>query len=110
MVPSPALPRGQEKKLRQEKAALSGDQRLYAYHSVSHPGMRPVPAGRDGVALLVATQDSRGHHYAAASVRFTRIWRDGYRYAKAGIMLADFSGREAQSGLTDAGHAGQRSP
>ncbi|WP_430734504.1 hypothetical protein [Klebsiella pneumoniae] len=49
--------------------------------------MRPVPAGRQ--TLLVATQDSRDI-IAAAQRALARIWRDGYRYAKAGIMLADF--------------------
>ncbi|UMJ84964.1 DUF4113 domain-containing protein (plasmid) [Klebsiella pneumoniae] len=50
--------------------------------------------------LLVATQDSRDI-IAAAQRALARIWRDNYRYAKAGIMLADFSGREAQLNLFD---------
>lgn len=41
--------------------------------------------------LLTATQDTRD--IIAASVRaLERIWRDGHRYAKAGVMLNDFSG------------------
>lgn len=29
------------------------------------------------------------------------IWRDGIRYAKAGVMLGDFSGKETQFTLFD---------
>ncbi|ENU7524439.1 hypothetical protein [Klebsiella pneumoniae] len=44
---------------------------------------------------MVATQDSRDI-IAAAQRALARIWRDGYRYANAGIMLADLFGLEAQ--------------
>ncbi|MDD7998255.1 Y-family DNA polymerase [Kosakonia radicincitans] len=44
-----------------------------------------------GEKLLTATQDTRD--IIAAAVRaLERIWRDGHRYAKAGVMLNDFSG------------------
>lgn len=51
--------------------------------------------------LLTATQDTRD--IIAASVRaLERIWRDGHRYAKAGVMLNDFSGSDiAQLNLFD---------
>ncbi|EBV2165534.1 DNA polymerase V subunit UmuC [Salmonella enterica subsp. enterica serovar Eastbourne] len=41
--------------------------------------------------LLTATQDTRDI-IAAAARALERIWRDGHRYAKAGVMLNDFSG------------------
>lgn len=40
--------------------------------------------------LLTATQDTRDI-IAAAIAALERIWRDGHRYAKAGVMLNDFS-------------------
>jgi DNA polymerase V len=80
------------------KAALSCDQCLYPNQPVF---TRDAPcASRATETLLVATQDSRDI-IAAAQRALARIWRDGYRYAKAGIMLADFSGREAQLNLFD---------
>lgn len=40
--------------------------------------------------LITPTQDTRD--IIAAAIRaFERIWQDGYRYAKAGIMLDDFT-------------------
>lgn len=64
--------------------------------------VRPGGAGLSQATetLPVATQDSRDI-IAAAQRALACIWRDGYRYAKAGIMLADFSGREAQLNLFD---------
>ncbi|HBV2536210.1 TPA: DNA polymerase V subunit UmuC, partial [Klebsiella pneumoniae] len=50
--------------------------------------------------LTVATQDSRTI-IQAAQTALARIWRDDIAYAKAGIMLADFSGKEAQLDLFD---------
>lgn len=50
--------------------------------------------------LTVATQDSRTIIHAAQTA-LARIWRDDIAYAKAGIMLADFSGKEAQLDLFD---------
>ncbi|EBU5081965.1 translesion error-prone DNA polymerase V subunit UmuC [Salmonella enterica subsp. enterica] len=44
-----------------------------------------------GEKLLTATQDTRDIIAAAVRV-LERIWRDGHRYAKAGVMLNDFSG------------------
>ncbi|HHC4166355.1 TPA: DUF4113 domain-containing protein, partial [Klebsiella pneumoniae] len=41
--------------------------------------------------LLTPTQDTRDI-IAAATTALERIWRDGHRYAKAGIMLNDFTG------------------
>ncbi len=50
--------------------------------------------------LTVATQDSRTI-IQAAQAALARIWREDIAYAKAGIMLADFSGKEAQLDLFD---------
>jgi DNA polymerase V len=86
-------------KLRQEKSSTVVRSVSLSEPARFHPGMRPVPAGATET-LLVATQDSRDI-IAAAQRALARIWRDGYRYAKAGIMLADFSGREAQLNLFD---------
>lgn len=40
--------------------------------------------------LLTPTQDTR-NIIAAATAALERIWRDGHRYAKAGVMLTDFT-------------------
>ena len=54
-----------------------------------------------GEKLTVGTQDTRGI-IAVAMRCLERIWRDGHRYAKAGVMLGDFSsGSVAQLGLFD---------
>ncbi|EAV9310677.1 translesion error-prone DNA polymerase V subunit UmuC [Salmonella enterica] len=50
--------------------------------------------------LMVATQDTRD--IVAAAVRsLDQIWRDGFRYQKAGIMLNDFTERAGQIDLFD---------
>ena len=41
--------------------------------------------------LLTPTQDTRDI-IAAATTALVRIWKDGHRYAKAGVMLNDFTG------------------
>lgn len=41
--------------------------------------------------LLTPTQDTRDI-IAAATMALERIWKDGHRYAKAGVMLNDFTG------------------
>lgn len=48
--------------------------------------------------LITASQDSR-EIIAAAQRALLRIWRPGIRYAKAGVMLCDMRGREAQLDL-----------
>lgn len=54
-----------------------------------------------GQKLTVAAQDTRDV-IAVAMRCLERIWRDGHRYAKAGVMLGDFSsGLVAQLGLFD---------
>jgi len=50
--------------------------------------------------LLTPTQDTRDI-ITAAQRALARIWKDGINYAKAGVMLADFNGREAQLNLFD---------
>lgn len=61
----------------------------------------PYYANAAGEKLLLATQDTRD--IIAAAVRgLDRIWQEGHRYAKAGIMLNDFSnGMNAQLGMFD---------
>lgn len=50
--------------------------------------------------LITSSQDTRDI-IAAAQRALRRIWKDNIRYAKAGVMLGDFSGREAQLNLFD---------
>lgn len=50
---------------------------------------------------FIATQDSRDI-IAAACRALNHVWREGYRYMKAGVMLADFTPSGiAQPGLFD---------
>ncbi|CQJ65241.1 translesion error-prone DNA polymerase V subunit UmuC [Yersinia enterocolitica] len=50
--------------------------------------------------LMLATQDTRD--IVAASMRaLDHIWRDGYRYQKAGIILNDFCSRPGQIDMFD---------
>jgi DNA polymerase V len=50
--------------------------------------------------LMLATQDTRDI-VAAAMKALDSIWRDGYRYQKAGIMLNDFCSRPGQIDMFD---------
>lgn len=50
--------------------------------------------------LMLATQDTRDI-VAAAMKALDLIWRDGYRYQKAGIMLNDFCSRPGQIDMFD---------
>lgn len=51
--------------------------------------------------LSLPTQDSR-NIIAAACRALNHVWREGYRYMKAGVMLADFTPSGiAQPGLFD---------
>ncbi|QXN65273.1 translesion error-prone DNA polymerase V subunit UmuC [Serratia fonticola] len=50
--------------------------------------------------LMLATQDTRDI-VAAAMKALEQIWRDGYRYQKAGIILNDFCHRPGQIDLFD---------
>lgn len=52
------------------------------------------------IKLTTATQDTRDI-IEASQRALSRIWRDGIRYAKAGVMLDDFSGKETQFNLFD---------
>lgn len=52
-------------------------------------------------ALMIPSSDTRDLN-ALAQQLLKRIWRDGYRYSKAGVMLSDFySDKAYQSGLFD---------
>lgn len=81
-------------------------------HTVQH-GLWIVPGGNHGPGLLkqysnaaveklpLPTQDSRDI-IAAACRALNHVWREGYRYMKAGVMLADFTPSGiAQPGLFD---------
>ncbi len=48
--------------------------------------------------LPVPSQDTRDI-IAAAQLGLSRIWREGVRYAKAGVMLSDLQGYETQLDL-----------
>lgn len=50
--------------------------------------------------LMLATQDTRDI-VAAAMKALESIWREGYRYQKAGIMLNDFCSRPGQIDMFD---------
>ncbi|WP_447874845.1 translesion error-prone DNA polymerase V subunit UmuC [Serratia fonticola] len=50
--------------------------------------------------LMLASQDTRDI-VAAAMKALDQIWRDGYRYQKAGIMLNDFCSRPGQIDMFD---------
>lgn len=50
--------------------------------------------------LMLATQDTRDI-VAAAMKALDSIWRDGYRYQKAGIVLNDFCSRPGQIDMFD---------
>ncbi|EPC6178209.1 TPA: translesion error-prone DNA polymerase V subunit UmuC [Serratia marcescens] len=60
----------------------------------------PYYANSNSVRLMLATQDTRDV-VAAAVKALEAIWRDGYRYQKAGIMLNDFSEKPGQIDLFD---------
>lgn len=86
-------------KLRQEKQYC----RQIAVFIRSSPFAVNEPYYANGAneTLLIATQDTRD--IVAAALRgLERIWRDGPRYAKAGVMLNDFAPtRQAQFSLFD---------
>jgi DNA polymerase V len=60
----------------------------------------PYYANSYSVRLMLATQDTRDV-VAAAVKALEAIWRDGYRYQKAGIMLNDFCDKPGQIDLFD---------
>lgn len=69
----------------------------YMVLSIMLPSAHPFLT--DGEAL--PTQDSRDI-IAAACRALNHVWREGYRYMKAGVMLADFTPSGiAQPGLFD---------
>ena len=69
-------------------------------HLYGHP---PEPCYSNAAVekLSLPTQDSRDI-IAAACRALNHVWREGYRYMKAGVMLADFTPSGiAQPGLFD---------
>ncbi|BEM40991.1 hypothetical protein SME10J_47180 [Serratia marcescens] len=60
----------------------------------------PYYANSNSVQLMLATQDTRDI-VAAAVKALEAIWRDGFRYQKAGIMLNDFCDKPGQIDLFD---------
>ena len=76
--------RAAEKLRRHGVAAAHG---FIFMHSNKFNGDRPIYAAKP-ISLLEATQDT--HELVAASLHAgTRAWKDGYRYAKAGLVLTD---------------------
>ncbi|HEN3637294.1 TPA: translesion error-prone DNA polymerase V subunit UmuC [Yersinia enterocolitica] len=60
----------------------------------------PFYSNNGNQRLMLATQDTRD--IIAASMRaLEQIWRDGYRYQKAGIILNDFCSRPGQIDMFD---------
>ncbi|HCD3955540.1 TPA: translesion error-prone DNA polymerase V subunit UmuC [Enterobacter hormaechei] len=58
-----------------------------------------VPYSNQATEVLsVPSQDTRDI-IAAAQLGLSRIWREGVRYAKAGVMLSDLQGHETQLDL-----------
>lgn len=65
-----------------------------------HDPRRPYYSHGASHSFTTATQDTRD--LIDAAVRGLRaIWRDGYEYAKAGVMLGEFCGSEQQLNLFD---------
>ncbi|WP_421105885.1 translesion error-prone DNA polymerase V subunit UmuC [Serratia marcescens] len=60
----------------------------------------PYYANSHSVQLMLATQDTRDI-VATAVKALNVIWRDGFRYQKAGIMLNDFCDKPGQIDLFD---------
>ncbi|WP_285143063.1 translesion error-prone DNA polymerase V subunit UmuC [Serratia ureilytica] len=60
----------------------------------------PYYANSQSVKLMLATQDTRDI-VAAALKALDTIWREGFRYQKAGIMLNDFCNKPGQIDLFD---------
>ncbi len=86
-------------KLRQEKQYCR--QIAVFIRSSPYAVNEPYYANGTSETLLTATQDTRDI-IAAAMRGLERIWQDGPRYAKAGVMLNDFApGRQAQLQLFD---------
>lgn len=86
-------------KLRQEKRYCR--QITVFIRSSPYAVNEPYYANAASENLLTATQDTRDI-IAAAMRGLERIWKDGPRYAKAGVMLNDFSrGAQAQLHLFD---------
>ncbi|MEE6796635.1 DUF4113 domain-containing protein, partial [Escherichia coli O17or77:H18] len=71
-------------------------------HSPGNPGrFTPCYSNAAVENLPLPTQDSRDI-IAAACRALNHVWREGYRYMKAGVMLADFTPSGiAQPGLFD---------
>ncbi|TKI05963.1 translesion error-prone DNA polymerase V subunit UmuC [Martelella alba] len=86
-------------KLRQEKRYCR--QIAVFIRSSPYAVDEPYYANATSEQLLTATQDTRDI-IAAAQRGLTRIWKEGPRYAKAGVMLNDFApNRQAQLALFD---------
>ena len=55
----------------------------------SNHGQDPFYSNSATGVLISPTDDTRDFLHLAAEL-LKKIWKDGYRYAKAGVMLADF--------------------
>ncbi|CND40886.1 translesion error-prone DNA polymerase V subunit UmuC [Yersinia pseudotuberculosis] len=84
-------------KLRQERQYC---RQVSIFIRTSPYGTEPFYGNNAHQTLMLATQDTRD--IVAASMRaLDHIWRDGYRYQKAGIILNDFCSRPGQIDMFD---------
>lgn len=67
---------------------LGTDNLTVFYHTMSHDTDRPQRSVSTTVQLIEATNDTR-ILVKAAEAGARQIWRDGYHYAKAGVMSSD---------------------
>jgi DNA polymerase V len=75
----------------------------------SNHGQDPFYSNSATGILISPTDDTRDFLHLAGEL-LKKIWKDGYRYAKAGVMLADFydEGIEQLQLFTDAAYGGVR--
>ena len=79
------MQRGAAEKLRRHGVAAAHG--FVFMHSNKFNGDRPIYAAKP-ISLLEATQDT--HELVAAALHAgSCAWKDGYRYAKAGLVLTD---------------------
>ncbi|UIN02624.1 translesion error-prone DNA polymerase V subunit UmuC [Yersinia ruckeri] len=84
-------------KLRAEKQFC---RHINVFIRTSAYGAEPFYSNNASQTLMLATQDTRDI-VAAAMKGLAHIWREGYRYQKAGIMLNDFCSKPGQIDMFD---------
>lgn len=76
-------------KLRQEGCLAKRISVFIRTSPFSDPQADPYYANHRSLELVMPSDDTRDF-LQAASTLLTAIWKDGFRYAKAGVMLSDF--------------------